>query len=728
MAVNLSPVGGVAAQFFNNDGTVLSGGKLNTYTAGTTTPATTYTTSAGVIAHSNPIVLNSAGRVPGSGEIWLTDGIAYKFVLTDANNVLIATYDNISGINSNFINFTSEQEIQTATAGQTVFTLTTMQYQPGTGSLSVFVDGVNQYGPGAQYAFTETSGTVVTFVTGLHVGASVKFTTSAINAASYGNAFQISYTPPFNDSVTTNVGDKLAQVVSVMDFGAVGDGIADDTLAIQNAIDSFGGNGIHLYIPSGTYKITSSLNIVGNVNTVFGDGGTSVISPAGAIDAIVIGDGVSGINFGTFRDFKILSSDGLQTKGIWGRSLRQFHFVNIIIAGLDNTTRSFSVAAIQTDDSYSCNLTSVTAYYLSGKGFWLGQDPAVANNQANDFTLTGCQAFLCDDIGFHIKGSGNSLLGCLGESCDGGAVRTDFAPGINISGGYFESNGATSGYAFYITTAQNAGGISNCFINNVSLAGTQCIVLDDVDTFVISGCNFRVNATGIGVELDANVSNVYLISNRDESALGTLYGGVSYPASAHISDTFVRFDDIFATDFKTDSANKKAYSGRLSATPGDGTIFEIRGRQGVVIFAGNPNIPSITSTAIYSTTVGATNRDVFVDNTGLLGYVTSTRESKKNIQSLEDVSWLLQLDPVSFNRRKKEIITDAGEKIGEQYLEEAYQEKEYGLIADDVEAVNKELCFYDDNKLAGVHYQKLITPLLKLVQDLHNEIEVLKQK
>lgn len=98
MAVNLSPVGGVAAQFFNNDGTVLSGGKLFTYTAGTTTPAATYTTSIGNIAHANPIILDSAGRVPG-GEIWLTAGISYKFVIKNSSDILIGTYDNIDGIN-----------------------------------------------------------------------------------------------------------------------------------------------------------------------------------------------------------------------------------------------------------------------------------------------------------------------------------------------------------------------------------------------------------------------------------------------------------------------------------------------------------------------------------------------------------------------------------------------------------------------------------------------------
>ena len=79
MAVNLSPVGGVAAQFFDNSGNPLTGGKLYTYTAGTTTPAVTYTSSNGVTAHTNPIVLDAAGRVPNSGEVWLTDGLQYKF-------------------------------------------------------------------------------------------------------------------------------------------------------------------------------------------------------------------------------------------------------------------------------------------------------------------------------------------------------------------------------------------------------------------------------------------------------------------------------------------------------------------------------------------------------------------------------------------------------------------------------------------------------------------------
>ena len=96
MAVFLSPVGGVAAQFFTNTGAVLTGGKLYTYQAGTTTPQVTYTTSAGNVARTNPVVLDAAGRVPDSGEIWLLP-VSYKFILRDSNDVLIATYDNIFG-------------------------------------------------------------------------------------------------------------------------------------------------------------------------------------------------------------------------------------------------------------------------------------------------------------------------------------------------------------------------------------------------------------------------------------------------------------------------------------------------------------------------------------------------------------------------------------------------------------------------------------------------------
>jgi len=97
MTVNISLFAGAGAQFFTNSGVPLAGGLLYTYAAGTTTPATTYTSSTGATANSNPIVLDSAGRPPSS--IWLTTGSSYKFVLQTSLAVQIGSWDNIPGAN-----------------------------------------------------------------------------------------------------------------------------------------------------------------------------------------------------------------------------------------------------------------------------------------------------------------------------------------------------------------------------------------------------------------------------------------------------------------------------------------------------------------------------------------------------------------------------------------------------------------------------------------------------
>jgi hypothetical protein len=97
MTVNISCVAGAAAQFFDNNGNPLAGGLIYTYAAGTTTPAATYTSVTGLIANSNPIVLDSAGRTPQ--EIWFTQGSTYKFSLRDSGGSVIGTYDNLVGVN-----------------------------------------------------------------------------------------------------------------------------------------------------------------------------------------------------------------------------------------------------------------------------------------------------------------------------------------------------------------------------------------------------------------------------------------------------------------------------------------------------------------------------------------------------------------------------------------------------------------------------------------------------
>jgi hypothetical protein len=150
-AVSLSIFGGVGAQFFDNNGVPLSGGKIYTYEAGTTTPLATYTSSSGSTAHTNPIILNSAGRVPSGGEIWIALRL-YKFVLETSTGVLIASYDNVGSsfnVTAIIANFTGN--------GSTVnFTLASVP--AGENATNVYINGVYQ-----QKNTYSVAGAVLTF-------------------------------------------------------------------------------------------------------------------------------------------------------------------------------------------------------------------------------------------------------------------------------------------------------------------------------------------------------------------------------------------------------------------------------------------------------------------------------------------------------------------------------------------------------------------------------------
>src|SRR5690242_16698975 len=93
--VHLAPIGN-GFQFQDANGNLLNAGKLYTYAAGTSTPQATYTDSSGSIQNTNPIVLGTDGRV--LSEIWLTDGLSYKFVLQDSLGNTIGSYDNLYGL------------------------------------------------------------------------------------------------------------------------------------------------------------------------------------------------------------------------------------------------------------------------------------------------------------------------------------------------------------------------------------------------------------------------------------------------------------------------------------------------------------------------------------------------------------------------------------------------------------------------------------------------------
>lgn len=132
----------------------------------------------------------------------------------------------------------------------------------------------------------------------------------------------------------------------------------------------------------------------------------------------------------------------------------------------------------------------------------------------------------------------------------------------------------------------------------------------------------------------------------------------------------------------------------------------------------------VISVPTYAKTVGATNRDLYVDNNGNFGYVSSIEASKMNISNIGDTSWIYSLAPKTFQYRKKDNEGN--------YLEEPDGNFTDGLIAEDVAIIKPDICYFDQTeegqKLVGINYSQLIVPLLKEIQNLKAEIELLKAK
>ena len=117
---------------------------------------------------------------------------------------------------------------------------------------------------------------------------------SAPAATERTNGNLVSYQPPFTGATATTVQDKLAQTVSVKDFGAVGDGVTNDTVAIQAAINS----GKDLFFPAGTY-LASNLVQSTSFQRFYAHGQVNIAKTANGVLLASAGDYVefSGIQF-----------------------------------------------------------------------------------------------------------------------------------------------------------------------------------------------------------------------------------------------------------------------------------------------------------------------------------------------------------------------------------------------------------------------------------------------
>lgn len=99
----------------------------------------------------------------------------------------------------------------------------------------------------------------------------------------------VGYTQSSSNAVSRTIQDKEREIVSVKDFGAVGDAVKDDTATIQAALK----HGGTIYFPAGTYLITATLSVPSNV-TILGNNAVITTTSSNYIDAITM-DSVSNV-------------------------------------------------------------------------------------------------------------------------------------------------------------------------------------------------------------------------------------------------------------------------------------------------------------------------------------------------------------------------------------------------------------------------------------------------
>lgn len=308
------------------------------------------------------------------------------------------------------------------------------------------------------------------------------------------NAEGVVYDPPFTSAVQTNAEAKFAQTVSVKDFGAVGDGVTDDTAAFTAAVAT----GSSIYVPTGEYVIdvTSSSVTLTAGTTLFGNGFDSVIlikNTAGALR--------TGIRMADNTAVKNLKIDVLTAPDSYIDDTelvdpnKDFNYNQYIISiGSGNNESGYEVSG--------CYITR------SWRGIDIsdGKNIIVSNNTLWQVATWMTQFYNCDGLIFdsNICKYGGGSGGVAASS----VKRAIFSNNIVVSSGTGINPGGSPSAGFNVEEVVVSGNhitARDCIVienggENIEITGNYCTVLYDT---VIGGSN------GVGIACTSDSSGVF---------------------------------------------------------------------------------------------------------------------------------------------------------------------------------------------------------------------------
>jgi hypothetical protein len=309
---------------------------------------------------------------------------------------------------------------------------------------------------------------------------------------------------------------KLNGIVSVLQFGAVGDGVADDTAAIQAAVNAAGLFGT-VQFPAGVYKTTATITVPpisgGVAAIVFTSTGTATIRPAANLAAVFTVTG----NQCVFENLNIDAGSSTTTAGI----KITVPYLNAAMAARINrcTISGFQNALELSGPNYNITdcffLNGTTSIYFIDDGrnssisrnYFLGSSVGIRLGKI----LTQCEGARIID---------NCIL-CTGTN--GAAIYIDAALECYIIGNIIDQNGngtpgiycnpipTNSVNRLKIVSNWIAGGQNSysCFFNSqtssISLSLNTIVETNGLPVIAGISCN-NVNAIGL-------INNNSLIGN-----------------------------------------------------------------------------------------------------------------------------------------------------------------------------------------------------------------------